>query len=166
MVEQEISNLLAGVRFPHPAQNSNVIVLKKVIFICRGNIHRSPVAAAFYNLLKKDDSFAESYGTMVEVEGRNDRKISSYPDFANLLDEVRKYGTDISEHICTQVTPEALEGADKIVVIAEEESIPVWMRKYTYEKWDLSDLDDFLNPEVVTRDVQSIKSKVESLLLL
>jgi len=139
--------------------------MKKVIFICRGNMHRSPVAEAFYNLLRKDDSFAESYGTMVEVEGITGKKISSYPDFVNLINEVKKYGADISNHICTQVNPKVLEEAGKIIVIAEEDAIPTWLRKYKYEKWDIKDLDDFLTPEILTKDVEIIKSKVESLFL-
>ena len=137
--------------------------MKKVIFICRGNMHRSPTAAALYNVLKKDDSFAESYGTIVDIEGRTGRKISSYPEFITLINYLKQnYGADISNHVCTQITPEALEGAEKIIVIAEEDTVPDWLRAYTYEHWDMK--DDFSTPEILAEDVKNIKSKVESLL--
>lgn len=134
--------------------------MKKVIFICKGNMHRSPIAEAFYNLLKKDNSFAESCGTWVEKEGRTGNRLSFYPSLAGYINEVKKYGPDISNHVCTQVTPEILEGADKIVIIAEDYSIPDWLRTYKYEHWDIIDGA----PEGIVKDVQDIKSKVEGLL--
>ncbi len=137
--------------------------MKKVIFICKGNMHRSVVAMALYNVFKKDDSFAASYGTMVEAEGRTGRKELSYSSLLVFIDALKKlYGVDISNHVCTQVTPQVLEGVDKIVVMAEEEFIPDWLRKYNYIKWELPDPD----PRGVLEDVEGIKNKVESLFVL
>ena len=134
--------------------------MKKVIFICKGNMHRSPIAAAFYNLLKKDDSFSESYGTWVDKEGRTGFKLSSYPSIVPFINELKKYGPDISNHVCMQVTPEVLKWAYKIIVIAEEYSIPDWLRKYKYEHWGI--VDDA--PDGIPKDVENIKSKVVDLL--
>lgn len=137
--------------------------MKKVVFICRGNMHRSPTAAALYNVLKKDESFAESYGTMVDSEGRTGTKISSYEGFSTLIDYLKNnYGVDISNHICTQITPQLLQDANKIIVMAEEGSIPEWLRKYKYEHWEV--IDDFSTHEKLVNDVEYIKSKVETLL--
>ena len=127
-------------------------------------MHRSPVAEAFYNLLKTDDSFAESYGVWVDKEDRAGKKISSFPDFVNLINEVKKYGIDISNHVCAQVSPEVLKDADKIIVMAEEDAIPDWLREYTYEHWNMQDLGDFLDSKILTEDVKGIKAKVEGLL--
>lgn len=138
--------------------------MKKVVFICKGNMHRSPIAAALYNLFKKDDSFAESYGTIVDIEHRTGHKLSSYPTLEKFISELKnEYGIDISNHICAQVTPEVLKGADKIIMIAEEESIPDWLKKYNYVKWELPDPDN-MTPEQVVGDIKGIKAKVESLL--
>ena len=63
--------------------------MRKVIFVCCENIHRSPTAAALYNLLKKDDSYAESYGTLVEAESRTGRKLSSYSDLSPQINELK-----------------------------------------------------------------------------
>ncbi len=137
--------------------------MKKVVFICKGNMHRSPIAEALYNALKKDDSFAESYGTWVDKEGRTGVKLSSYPSLDIFANELKKYGTNISNHVCIQVTPEVLKGADKIVMIAEDYSIPDWLKKYNYIKWELPDPDN-MTPEEVVEDVKGIKLKVEDLI--
>jgi protein-tyrosine-phosphatase len=138
--------------------------MKKVIFICKGNMHRSPISAALFNLLKKDNSFAESYGTRVEFEGRTGEKLSSFPSLVVYLNELKnKYGIDISNHICKQVTPQVLEGADRIIMIAQDYSIPDWLREYKYVKWELPD-PDYATEEDASKDIQGIKKKVESLL--
>lgn len=126
-------------------------------------MHRSPIAEAMYNLLETDGSHAESYGTWVEKEGRTGVKLSSYPSLNGFINEVKKYGADISKHACTQVTPEVLKDADKIIVIAEDYSIPEWLRKYKYIKWELPDPDN-MTAEDIVKDVEGIKEKVETLL--
>jgi protein-tyrosine-phosphatase len=136
--------------------------MEKVVFICRGNMHRSPTAAGLYNMLKKDNSFAESYGTMVEAEGRSGIKLSTYPGFDRLINYLKKYyNIDISNHLCTQLKQEFLLDADKIIVMAEEEFIPTWLKEYNYEHWNI--LDDFSTDEKLTKDIDCIKTKVESL---
>jgi protein-tyrosine-phosphatase len=137
--------------------------MEKVVFICRGNMHRSPTAAGLYNVFKKDKSFAESYGTMVDYEGRAGSKISSYSEFSTLINYLKNnFGVDISNHVCTQVTPKLLQDANKIIVMAEEDYIPDWLRKYKYEHWDV--IDDFSTHKKLINDVECIKSKVETLL--
>ncbi len=138
--------------------------MRKIIFICKGNMHRSPTSEALYNLLKKDDSFAESYGTWVEKEGRSGVALSSYPHFKKFIDELKnEYGVDIGPHKSMQVTPEVLEGADKIIMIAEEYSIPDWLRQYKYEYWTLPDKDG-MSHEEIKADIQGIKEKVDTLI--
>ncbi len=136
--------------------------MKKVIFICKGNMHRSPTAKALYNVLKKDDSTAESYGTMVEAEGRTGMKLSFYPDLINSINELKKYGADISNEECKQLYPKDLEGADKIIVMAEKEFTPEWLEKYDYERWDVEDGNNE-TPELAIEDVNRIKARVETL---
>ncbi len=127
-------------------------------------MHRSPTSEALYNLLKKDDSFAESYGTWVEKEGRSGVALSSYPHFKKFIDELKnEYGVDIGPHKSMQVTPEVLEGADKIIMIAEEYSIPDWLRQYKYEYWTLPDKDG-MSHEEIKADIQGIKEKVDTLI--
>jgi len=137
--------------------------MKKIVFVCEGNMHRSPIAAAIYNFFKKDDSFAKSYGTIVDQEGRTGKKLSSFPSLFVYLNELKnKYGIDISNNVCKQVTPQVLEGADKIIMIAQDKFIPDWLRKYKYVKWELPD-PDYATAEDAKQDIEGIKKKVESL---
>ena len=137
--------------------------MKKVVFICKGNIFRSQTAKAFYNQLKKDDSFAVSYGVWVDGEGNQDRKVSSYPGLQMLVNEIKKYGLDISNEQANQLKEEYIVDADKIVVMAEREFIPEWLEKYQYEYWEVQ------NPEVhtlkfVEDNVKLIREKVLTLI--
>lgn len=122
--------------------------MKKVVFICHGNMFRSHVAQAFYNSLAKDDSLAYSYGTHVVDQGYQGKKLSMFPKLSIVFNELKKYGLDIREEHCEQLKEEYLKNADKIVVMAEREYIPEWLHKYDYEYWD-----GVSNPEVHTNDV-------------
>jgi len=122
--------------------------MKKVVFICHGNMLRSPVAKAFYNQLAKDGSQAFSYGVSVDSEGHRGLKLSSFAGLEILFSELKKYNLDISNEHCGQLKEEYLKDADKIVVMAEKEFIPEWLNKYEYEYWE-----GIPNPEVHTVEV-------------
>ena len=139
--------------------------MKKVVFVCKGNIFRSQVAQAFYDQLKKDDSCAQSYGTWVEEEGNQGLKLSLYPKSLEILfTELKKYNIDISNEHCKQLKEEYLKDADRIIVMAEREFIPSWLDKYKYEYWD-----NIPNPESHTLEfmegaVKLIREKVLKML--
>jgi protein-tyrosine-phosphatase len=48
-------------------------------------------------------------------------------------------------------------------MIAQDYSIPDWLREYKYVKWELPD-PDYATEEDASKDIQGIKKKVESLL--
>ena len=138
--------------------------MKKVVFICKGNMFRSQVARAFYNQLVKDGSRAYSYGTWVEKENGQGRKLSSYPSLAILFNELKKYNLNIENENRSQVKEEYLKDAYKIVVMAEREFIPDWLNKYKYEYWE-----NIPNPESHTAEfmdgaVKLIRKKVLKML--
>ena len=129
--------------------------MKKVVFVCKGNLFRSQVAKAFYNQLAKDGSKAESYGTWVEEEGNQGLKLSLYtPKLDILFNEMKKYNLDISNEHCEQLKEEYLKDEDKIIVMAEKEFIPDWLNKYKYEYWE-----NIPNPE--THTVEFMKDAVK-----
>jgi protein-tyrosine-phosphatase len=137
--------------------------MKKVVFICKGNMFRSQVAKAFYNQFKKDDSLAVSYGTWVENENSQGEILSSYPELRIVMNELKKYNLDISGEHREQLKEEYLIDADKIVVFTEKEFIPDWLGKYEYEYWEVP------NPEVHTIEnigeiIQIIKNNVLKLI--
>lgn len=125
--------------------------MKKVIFVCHGNMFRSQVAKGFYNKIKKDDSIAYSYGTNVLDRGLQRLKLSQEPGLEILITELKKYNIDISNEHCEQLYEKYLKDVDKIIVMAEKEFIPDWLQKYEYEYWEIP------NPEVhVSQEIQEI----------
>lgn len=138
--------------------------MKKVVFICRGNMFRSPIAAALYNKLATDGSIAEAYGTAVAQEGRAGRFLTSYGGGMDKeIAYLQKEGMDLSNDFCKQVTPAVLEGVSKIIMMSEKEFIPEWLKHYEYEYWDIE------NPEILTQQkiesvYQLLKQKVTHLI--
>ena len=119
--------------------------MKKLVFVCRGNKLRSPIAEAIFNKNPKPGWTAFSYGTAVEKEGWENMKISDFGgDFKLVIAELQENNVDISNRTCKQVRPEDLHDADKIIVMAEKDTIPEWFEKINYEKWDIP------NPENIS----------------
>ncbi len=138
--------------------------VKKVDFICHGNMFRSQVARAFYNQLAGDGSVACSYGTHVEDQGLQDLQLSANAGLEILFSELQKYGLDIRREHCEQLQENHLKDTDKVVVMAEKEYIPEWLSKYNYEYWK-----DISNPEAdsvafVESTVKLIREKVVELI--
>ncbi|HAQ02736.1 TPA: hypothetical protein DEP30_03185 [Candidatus Nomurabacteria bacterium] len=125
--------------------------MKKVVFICCGNMFRSQVAKGLYNKIQKDGSVAYSYGVHVIKQGHQGLKLSSFNVLNILINESKKYGLNISDEHCEQLKEEYLKDIDKIIVMAEREFIPDWLKNYEYEYWDIP------NPEVhVSEEVEEI----------
>ncbi len=121
--------------------------MKKIIFIDRGNVLRSPMAKAIFNSLKTEGSLAFSYGTNVEKQGKGGLKLSDHPGMNDLFLVLSSHRLDISDEHCTQLVPEHLIDADRIIVMTEKEDIPEWLNGYNYEYWEVP------NPAPVTKDV-------------
>jgi len=123
------------------------VIMKKVVFIDRGNILRSPIAKGIYNSLKRDDSMAFAYGTNVIEEGVEGLLLSNYKGITDVILVLKNHGIDISNEHCTQLLPEHLKDSSKIIIMTEKEDIPKWLQKYEYEYWEIP------NPDPVTREV-------------
>jgi protein-tyrosine-phosphatase len=137
--------------------------MKKIVFICHGNIFRSQVARGFYNKFKKDDSIAYGYGTDVINRGLQGLKLSQKLGLEIVITEMKKYDIDMSDEHCEQLKEEYLKDADNVIVMSEKEYIPDWLQKYKYEYWEI------LNPEAHTKEVvkeiiELIKNKVIKLI--
>lgn len=137
--------------------------MKKVVFICNGNILRSQIAKAIYNKLAKDGSISYSYGTRVEAKGKQGVLISSAKGMSVTINELLKQGIDISDEKCDQLKEEYLKDADRIVVMADKEYIPLWLNNYKYEYWEIINPDYFGN-EIAKDLIKSIKEKVLKLI--
>lgn len=84
--------------------------MKKVMFLCHGNICRSPIAEfVFKKLTKGCDIHIESKSVSSEEIGN-----SIYPKAADIL---RKKGIDFSGHIARKFTKEDYEIFDYIIIM-------------------------------------------------
>jgi len=107
--------------------------MPSALFVCTGNMYRSPIAAETFRTQTLLDGQAEQWkvssaGTWT-VEGRR------APD--NAIELARSYGLNIDEHITRMVNREMLEEADLILVMEEghKESIQAefpFVRKKIY----------------------------------
>lgn len=134
--------------------------MKKVVFICHGNMFRSQVATAFFNNLMQGDFRAKGYGTHVTDRGLQDLKLVHRPGLEILIAELKKYNIDISNEKCDQLKEEYLKEAERVVMMAEKEFIPEWLGKYKYEYWEIA------NPEVhVEKEIGEIVSTIREKVL-
>lgn len=136
--------------------------MKKIVFIDRGNILRSPMAKAIHFSLKTDDSVGFAYGTNVSEQGREGLALSDYPGIAETIEVMRSHGMDISQERCIQLLPEHVENVSKIIVMTEKKDIPDWLKKYNYEYWEIP------NPDPATKEVAEelfllLKNKIEKI---
>ncbi len=109
--------------------------MKKVIFICRGNLIRSQICKALYNKLKTDDSIAESYGTDVKIDKNEGIKIKKHEYLANLVKIMSNHNMSIGEETSKQLTEDSFLNAFKIIYMGRESKIPKWMKGYDYKYW-------------------------------
>ena len=107
----------------------------KVLFVCRGNVGRSQMAEALFEKLSEMKSF--SVGTKVNFEGQ---KIGEIELAKLVVDSMRKHGLDVSGNIVKQLKPEMISKFDKIIVMAEPETIPDYLRdNKKVEFWEIED---------------------------
>ena len=88
---------------------------RKVLFVCTGNICRSPFAAALF-AKRLPDNIA---GTIVTTSAGFVGPGRSSPLTA--LETARDYGIDMSDHRSAALTSENLRSADLIVVMSREQ---------------------------------------------
>ena len=128
----------------------------KVLFVCRGNVGRSQMAAVLFTKYSGIKTF--SAGTKL-VEEKN-QKIKEIPLAEPVIRFMKKEGIDVSENTKTQLTPEMVQEFDKIIVMAEPETIPEYLSNSNkMEFWDIKDpkgMDD----EGYERIISQIKSKL------
>jgi protein-tyrosine-phosphatase len=136
----------------------------KTLFICRGNIGRSQMAKVIYNTLSKNGDSADCCGTRVnEFEGQKiaDIKNDSVEDDIRAMKEI---GFDISECTRKQITPDLLNWADQIIVMAERDTWPDYLEiNKKIILWEIENPKGVIYEKTCEiRDI--IKQKVEEIL--
>ena len=134
--------------------------MKSVLFVCKYNVGRSQMAAGLFNKYATD-GHADSAGTQVDAPGETIADRASYVDAANnVIDVMKEEGVDISQCVRTQISKEMMPNYEKIIVMAEPETIPSWLSDAEgYEYWEIADPRGKGYEETkITRDL--IKDKV------
>ena len=93
----------------------------KILFICKGSMFRSPIAAAIYNKLTNTHD-AYSAGTYVGVIDEPEGRLLSdlYPTNSEVLKVTDENKIDIRNHRTIKLTPKMIADADIVVSMTEE----------------------------------------------
>lgn len=109
-----------------------------VLYVCRNNTGRSQVAMEFHNRLSHEK--AKSGGTQVEEP---EKLVKDRPGAKTILEAMNEYGIDMGDNPRVQLTEDMIEGYDKIVVMAEPQTVPKWItNKSNVIYWDVLDIKD------------------------
>lgn len=129
----------------------------KTLFVCRANVGRSQAAMELFNRLHPGE--AESAGTIVETPGQllRDRVGANV-----IIDVMKGYGVDMSENVRRQLTPDMLKDYQRVIVLAEPEAIPSWLKGDNVLFWNIPDTKG-QSPETTHEIVQVIEKKLAEL---
>lgn len=138
----------------------------KVLFVCDHNRGRSQMAAAFYNKFS-DAGHADSAGTTVLTPGQTIEQRAEVSEGSKyLLATMDIEGIDIRQQTQKPISTDTVNNYDKIIVMAEEKSIPDYVKNSgKYEYWQVEDPQS-KGPEKTDEVKNIIKQKVQNLIKL
>jgi protein-tyrosine-phosphatase len=129
-----------------------------ILFVCRANVGRSQAAMEFYNQISPNNG--ASAGTLVDNPGE---KLKDRFGATTIVKVMKEYGVDMSDNERTQIKEEMLKDYDKVVVMAEPETIPEWL--VASDKTVIWKVDDAKDQSIEkTREIAlDIKNRVKEL---
>jgi len=131
----------------------------KIMFVCRSNTGRSQVAEALYNKITQSKN-AISTGTIV----KDGIKTVGEKSATDLIAAMKMRSIDISSNERTQISKDMVEDVDKVIVMAEPENIPDWLKNIKqYEYWKIEDIKG-KNLEDSVSIINRIELKVKELI--
>lgn len=129
-----------------------------ILFVCQANVGRSQAAMELY---RQQGGKADSAGTKVDAPGTT---LAERPGAINILGIMKEdYGIDMIHNVRTQISQGNAKDYDKIIVMAERETVPQWL--FDDARAEFWDIDDPKGKDVATtrRVVQEVQQKVASL---
>jgi protein-tyrosine-phosphatase len=115
----------------------------KILFVCRGNVGRSQIAEEIFKQLVGGNYTVSSAGTSVydkEGNSQDGKKLGDLAAANEVINSLKEIGVEVRDNVRTQITPEMVAEADKIIVMAEPETIPDFLKnsnKVNY--WEVED---------------------------
>ena len=91
--------------------------MTNIIFVCHGSICRSPAAEFIFKKMLKDNNLEKYYSCKSLALSNDALGCDIYPPMKRALD---KYGIEYDKHISTKATQEALDEADYVFYMDEE----------------------------------------------
>lgn len=136
----------------------------KILFVCRANVARSQMAAAYYNQQTKT-SDAASAGTIVDKPGESlEERRREHKGTGFAVDVMADQGIDISGKLRARLAPEDIKNYDRIINMADPKYCPDWLLSSpNYEYWQVEDpMNQSYEVTAGIRDI--IKQKVLELI--
>ncbi len=135
----------------------------KIPFVCNANVGRSQAAEALFKRLSSHD--AHSAGTRADeiVAGSNPPTRALKDSLSPAVPYLKELGVDISQNLRTQLTSEMVQQADKVIVMADKDNWPDYLRdndKVT--SWDIENTRG-LGSDEARPLMDDIKRRVEEL---
>ena len=135
----------------------------KVLFVCNANVGRSQVAEALFNQISGEP--AVSAGTVADeiVERTKPASRSLKDGGSSVIIYMTEQGVDVSESLRDQLTPEMVQEADKVIVMADEDNWPDYLRNSDkVVVWTIEDTRG-MGPDSARPLYDEIKRRVQDL---
>lgn len=130
----------------------------KTLFVCQANVGRSQAAMELY---RQKGGQADSAGTKVDTPGMT---LAERPGAANIVQVMREdHHIDMIHNVRTQLTQPLASTYDSLVVMAEPETWPEWLKhddRVTY--WNILDTKG-QDLATTRRVVNEIHKKLETI---
>jgi len=136
----------------------------KVLFVCNANVGRSQVAEALFNQLFREPAI--SAGTVADaiVERTMPASRRLKDGGSSAITYMNEQGVDISESLRDQLTPEMVQGADKVVVMADDDNWPNYLRNSDkVVVWTIEDTRG-MDPDSARPLYDEIKRRIQDLI--
>jgi protein-tyrosine-phosphatase len=141
----------------------------KVLFICYANVGRSQVAQTYFATLSKHESDSAGIAVNERIAAMKlpSRKLKDNLNQRSVEYVKREFSVDMAEKERQQLTPEMIEMSDLVIVIAEKERWPDYLKegdKVLF--WDIQDpvgmADDFADDiyRQVRRRVEQLVAEI------
>ena len=135
----------------------------KVLFVCNANVGRSQVAEALFNQLS--DVPSTSAGTVADaiIERTNPVSRRLKDGGSSAITYMSEQGIDVSESLRDQLTSAILQEADKVIVMADEDNWPDYLRNSgKVVVWTIEDTRG-MSPDSARPLYDEIKRRVQEL---